>query len=177
MWGLQVCMICKECTWGSNYSARFSVAPCILGAFPLAILLRPRYNKSFFIQGSSCQSIHWLFLKYDREVVVCIPVLFIVVIKTHFSVLCWQFMFYFPWSVRNETFGRSERKEKNEKEHRHRHLIATTVVGTTARNQLLLWLKTNTWHLYMFVHVRNTKSNKMYGRDGIIGKGIPDVFM
>ena len=40
--------------------------------------------------------------------------------------------------VGNGTSGRSEKNEKNEKECRHRHLMATTVVGTTARNQLLL---------------------------------------
>ena len=43
-----------------------------------------------------------------------------------------------PEIVGSGTFERGERKEKNEREHRHRHLMATTVVGTTARNQLLL---------------------------------------
>jgi hypothetical protein len=41
--------------------------PCSLGAFPLAILLRPpRCNKSFFILFFY-QSIQRMFLKYDRE--------------------------------------------------------------------------------------------------------------
>ena len=42
-----------------------TAAACSLGALPLAMLLS-RYNESFFVRGSSRESIHRLLLKYDR---------------------------------------------------------------------------------------------------------------
>jgi hypothetical protein len=91
-------MIYKECTWGSNYSARFPAAPCSLGAFPLAILLRPPATINPFLSRvlPVNQSIDCSWNTIGKWCLCCVPVLFIAVIET--SVLCWQFMFYVPWS-------------------------------------------------------------------------------